>query len=78
MDGFTRLSEPFLEGLAAPLISLGLAAERRARAVIRPKLLNFTVQPEYSSTAVRRMEIAPIRRQIDDLAQRTNALRGYL
>jgi hypothetical protein len=48
------------------------------RAAVRSKLLNFTVQPEHSSTAVRRMEIAPIRRQIEDLAQRTNALRGYL
>jgi hypothetical protein len=47
----------------------------RGGAIETAKLYRST---EHASTAVRRMEIAPIRRQIEDLAQRTNALRGYL
>jgi hypothetical protein len=41
-------------------------------------MLDLTVLPEARPVAEIRMEINPIRRQIEDLGQRTAALRGYL
>jgi hypothetical protein len=41
-------------------------------------MLEFAVLPVCLVRDRLRMEINPIRRQIDDLKQRTDALRGYL
>ena len=41
-------------------------------------MLDLMVLPEARPYAQNRMEINPIRRKIEDLGQRTDALRGYL
>ena len=41
-------------------------------------MLDLTVLPKARPDAQNRMEINPIRRKIEDLGQRTDALRGYL
>ncbi len=44
----------------------------------RPEMLEFTVPAVSLTRDCFRMEINPIRRQIEELKQRTDALRGYL
>jgi hypothetical protein len=44
----------------------------------RPEMLEFAVLPVALIRDRFRMEINPIRRQIEELKQRTDALRGYL
>jgi hypothetical protein len=44
----------------------------------RSEMLEFAVLPVSLTCDRLRMEINPIRRQIEDLKQRTDALRGYL
>jgi len=41
-------------------------------------MLDLKVLPEACPDDRNRMEINPIRRKIEDLGQRTDALRGYL
>jgi hypothetical protein len=45
---------------------------------VRPEMLEFVVLPVAFTRGRFRMEINPIRRQIEELKQRTDALRGYL
>jgi len=52
----------------------GVAAAAR----VGPKMLEFMVPPVSFIRNRFRMEINPIRRQIEELKLRTDALRGYL
>jgi hypothetical protein len=53
--------------------------ERAALAAgLWPEMLEFAVLPVSLTRDRFRMEINPIRRQIEELKQRTDALRGYL
>ena len=45
---------------------------------VRPEMLELIVLPVALTRDRFRMEINPIRRQIEELKQRTDALRGYL
>jgi hypothetical protein len=45
---------------------------------VRPEMLEFAVRAVSHTRDSFRMEINPIRRQIEELKQRTDALRGYL
>lgn len=50
----------------------------RPTARLQPEMLEFSVPAVPLTRDSFRMEINPIRRQIEELKQRTDALRGYL